>query len=58
MEQKIKQDEICIGANIRRIRQKQKVGQTELVRRLPGIITARFPIIIAAKAGRCAASPA
>ena len=25
---------------------------------LPGIITARFPIIIAAKAGRCAASPA
>ena len=34
MEQKIKQDEICIGANIRRIRQKQKVGQTELVRRL------------------------
>lgn len=34
MEQKIKQDEICIGANIRRIRQEQKVGQTELVRRL------------------------
>lgn len=32
-EQKIKQD-IQIGENIRRIRQAQKIGQTELVRRL------------------------
>ncbi len=33
-EQKIKQDEICIGANIRAVRQNQGVGQTELVRLL------------------------
>ena len=34
-EQKIKQDAaIHIGANIRAIRKEQKVGQTELVRRL------------------------
>lgn len=32
--QKIKQDEIHIGQNIRRIRLKKGVGQTELVRRL------------------------
>ncbi|MCI2057357.1 MAG: helix-turn-helix domain-containing protein [Oscillibacter sp.] len=32
-EQKIKQD-ISIGANIRRIRMEQEIGQTELVRRL------------------------
>ena len=32
-EQKIKQD-IPIGENIRRIRQAQKIGRTELVRRL------------------------
>ena len=31
---KIKQDEIKIGANIRRIRKEQKVGQTELIRML------------------------
>ncbi len=31
MEQKIKQDEICIGRNIRRIRKERKIGQTELV---------------------------
>ncbi len=30
MEQKIKQDEICIGKNIRRIRKEKKIGQTEL----------------------------
>ena len=30
MEQKIKQD-ICIGANIRKIRQEKELGQTELV---------------------------
>ena len=34
MEQKIKQDAIHIGANIRRIRLSQGIGQTELVRRL------------------------
>jgi len=34
MEQKIKQDEICIGSNIRKIRLAQKIGQKELVRRL------------------------
>ena len=34
LEQKIKQDQICIGANIRRIRKQQGIGQTELVRRL------------------------
>lgn len=32
--QKIKQDEIHIGQNIRRIRLEKGVGQTELVRRL------------------------
>ena len=32
-EQKIKQD-IAIGANIRKIRARQKIGQTELVRLL------------------------
>ena len=34
MEQKIKQDTIRIGANIRRIRQARGIGQTELVRQL------------------------
>lgn len=33
-EQKIKQDAIPIGANIRRIRMERKLGQSELVRRL------------------------
>ena len=33
MEQKIKQD-ICIGANIRRIRRERGIRQTELVSRL------------------------
>ena len=32
MEQKIKQDKISIGENIRRIRLAQGIGQTELVR--------------------------
>ncbi|RHR10815.1 XRE family transcriptional regulator [Pseudoflavonifractor sp. AF19-9AC] len=32
--QKIKQDEIHIGQNIRRIRLEKGVGQTELVRRM------------------------
>ena len=34
MEQKIKQDTIHIGANIRRVRLERGIGQTELVRRL------------------------
>ena len=34
MEQKIKQDTIHIGANIRRVRLAQGIGQTELVRLL------------------------
>ena len=34
MEQKIKQDAIHIGANIRRVRLERGSGQTELVRRL------------------------
>lgn len=33
-EQKIKQDSIFIGGNIRRIRKEAKIGQTELVRML------------------------
>lgn len=33
-EQKIKQDGICIGRNIRKIRLAEKIGQTELVREL------------------------
>ncbi|MBQ8784113.1 MAG: helix-turn-helix transcriptional regulator [Clostridia bacterium] len=33
-ETRIKQDEIFIGKNIREIRLEQKIGQTELVRRL------------------------
>lgn len=31
MEQKVKQDSIQLGKNIRRIRKEQKIGQTELV---------------------------
>lgn len=31
MEQKIKQDEIQIGKNIRSLRLKKKIGQTEMV---------------------------
>lgn len=34
MEQKIKQDEIHIGQNIRRIRLEKGIGQTALVRQL------------------------
>ena len=33
-ETRIKQDEIFIGKNIREVRLEQKIGQTELVRRL------------------------
>ena len=38
-EQKIKQNGICIGANIRRLRLEKRMGQTELVRlvRLEGV---------------------
>lgn len=31
MEQKVKQDSIQLGKNIRRIRKEQNIGQTELV---------------------------
>ena len=34
LEQKIKQDKILVGANIRRIRLLRGIGQTELARRL------------------------
>ena len=34
MEQKIKQDGINIGSNIRRVRKEKGIGQTELVRML------------------------
>lgn len=34
MEQKIKQDEIRIGENIRAVRKEKEIGQTELVRML------------------------
>lgn len=34
MQQKIKQDEISIGANIRRIRKEKGLGQTELAIKL------------------------
>ena len=34
MEQKIKQDNTCIGYNICKLRLAQDIGQTELVRRL------------------------
>ena len=42
-EQQIKQDEIRIGENIRRIRKARSVGQTELARRmqLEGVDTTR-----------------
>ena len=33
-EQKIKQDSICIGNNIKRIRKEKKIKQTEMVRQL------------------------
>ena len=45
--QKIKQDEIHIGQNIRRIRLEKGVGQTELVRRrqLEGISMTRETLV-------------
>ena len=47
MEQKIKQDDIRIGENIRRIRKERKVGQTELVRllQLEGIDMTRETLV-------------
>lgn len=46
-EQKIKQDEIQIGANIRAIRTAQGVGQTELVRllQLEGVSMTRETLV-------------
>lgn len=47
MEQKIKQDQIKIGENIRRIRLLRKVGQTELFRllQLEGIDITRESLV-------------
>ena len=47
MEQKIKQDEIAIGKNIRRIRLEQGLGQTELVRilQLQGVDITRETLV-------------
>ena len=33
-EQKIKQDGICIGSNIKRMRKEKKIKQTEIVRQM------------------------
>lgn len=46
-EQKIKQDKINIGANIREIRNERRVGQTELVRliQLQGIEMTRETLV-------------
>jgi transcriptional regulator with XRE-family HTH domain len=45
--QKIKQDEIHIGQNIREIRQQKKLGQTELVRilQLAGVEMTRETLV-------------
>ena len=47
MEQKIKQDVIHIGANIRRVRLEQGIGQTELVRwlQLDGVEMTRETLV-------------
>ena len=47
MEQKIKQDEIAIGKNIRKIRLQQGLGQTELVRilQLQGVDITRETLV-------------
>lgn len=47
MEQKIKQDEIKIGSNIRNIRKQKNVGQTELVRllQLQGVSMTREKLV-------------
>lgn len=47
MEQKIKQDAIMIGANIRSIRKQNNVGQTELARllQLQGVSMTRESLV-------------
>lgn len=47
MEQKIKQDAIMIGANIRKIRKGRHIGQTELVRllQLQGVSITRETLV-------------
>ena len=46
-EQKIKQDEIRIGGNIRQVRREKGIGQTELVRllQLRGILITRESLV-------------
>lgn len=46
-EQKIKQDEIRIGENIRRLRRERGMGQTDLARRmqLEGVDTTREALV-------------
>lgn len=46
-EQKIKQDEIRIGENIRQVRREKGIGQTELVRllQLQGILITRESLV-------------
>ena len=46
-EQKIKQDEIRIGENIRQVRREKGIGQTELVRllQLRGILITRESLV-------------
>lgn len=45
--QKVKQDEICVGQNIREIRMEKGIGQTELVRllQLDGIAMTRETLV-------------
>ncbi|MBQ7871253.1 MAG: helix-turn-helix transcriptional regulator [Oscillospiraceae bacterium] len=47
MEQKIKQDTIRIGENIRALRTQRKIGQTELVRtlQLEGVAMTRETLV-------------
>ena len=47
MEQKIKQDEIHIGKNIRELRKQKGLGQTELVRilQLDGVAMTRETLV-------------
>lgn len=65
MAQKIKQDEIRIGENIRRVRLERGIGQTELVRmlQLEGVEMTRETLVKdrarhPAHSGRTAARPA
>lgn len=46
-EQKIKQDEIHIGQNIRKIRKQKKIGQTELIQilQLNGVTMTRETLV-------------